>query len=125
MSVQDLLNIPKVLSENLTTIRAELGSSWSSFQDELTLLLKRFNPDLDPEALETTINKAWQLCCRHPFVKGLILGYGLGYEAKPGISRWRKLEAAQFRAEFFEDDKELVREIISRFQSLSDKLKEV
>lgn len=89
------------------------------FYHQLAPLLRRLADGADGDTLERTVNEVWQLCCRYPFVKGLILGYGLGHntERKPG--RWRKLEAADFGDETF------VREVSNRFQSLSDNLKKL
>jgi hypothetical protein len=114
---QNALNTPVVLSENLKIIRIELGSDWNRFIYELAPLLDYLVGGANDNILEKTVNETWQLCCRYPFVKGLIFGYGLGYSTERSPRRWRKLEAADFGDETF------VREIINRFQSLSDNLK--
>jgi len=114
-----LLNMPKVLSENFREIYDELGPDWPGFYRELDKLLIHLAGTTDNKMLETTTNDIWKTCCDFPYVKGLIVGYGFGLNAERSAQHWRKLEAADF------GDDEFVREIVNRFQTLSDTLKEV
>lgn len=119
IAAQNALDTPKVLLENLDLIRDELGPDWAHFRRELAQLLGHLPYTANSNVFEGAVNEVWQVCCRYPFIKGLIFGYGIGYSAERSTGRWRKLKAADFGDETF------VREVANRFRSLSDRLKKI